>query len=121
MTDRNPILLLLAAGLLALAAPAHAQPAPRGHLVVVGGGGVPDVVLSRAIELAGGPSAPVVIFPQASELADTGDVAAEMWKKAGATNVRWMPLTDAAAARQAAAQQRGEQRHQRTSCGEWHH
>jgi len=101
MTARNPVILLLAAGLLALAAPAHAQPAPRGHLVVVGGGGVPDVILTRALELAGGPSAPIVIFPQASELADTGDVAAEMWKKAGATNVRWMPLTDAAAARQA--------------------
>ncbi|HSP91333.1 MAG TPA: cyanophycinase [Vicinamibacterales bacterium] len=106
MSSRNPIVVLLAAGLLAAvlvppAAPAHAQPAPRGHLVVVGGGGVPDLVLKRALELAGGPSAPLVIFPQASELADTGDVAAEMWKKAGATNVRWMPLTDAAAARQA--------------------
>ena len=106
MTGRNPIVVLLAAGLLAAgllapASPAHAQPAPKGHLVVVGGGGVPDVILKRALELAGGPSAPIVIFPQASELADTGDVAAEMWKNAGATNVRWMPLTDAAAARQA--------------------
>ena len=62
---------------------------------------MPDVVLKRAIELAGGPAAPIVVFPQASELADTGDVAVEMWKKAGATDVRWMPLTDAAAARQA--------------------
>ena len=101
MTGRNSIIALLAAGLLSLAAPAHAQPAPKGHLVVVGGGGVPDVILKRALELAGGPSASIVIFPQASELADTGDVAAEMWKKAGATSVRWMPLTDAAAARQA--------------------
>ncbi|MCK7524014.1 MAG: hypothetical protein MZV64_43500, partial [Ignavibacteriales bacterium] len=38
-------------------------------LVVVGGGGVPDVVLEGALELAGGPAAPIVIFPQASELA----------------------------------------------------
>ncbi len=82
-------------------AQAQAQPQPRGHLVVVGGGGVPDAILTRALELAGGPAAPIVVFPQASELADTGDVAVEMWKKAGATNVRWMPLTDAAAARQA--------------------
>jgi len=106
VSSRNPIVVLLAAGLLAAgllppAAPAHAQSHPKGHLVAVGGGGVPDVILTRALELAGGPSAPIVIFPQASELADTGDVAAEMWKKAGATNVRWMPLTDAAAARQA--------------------
>ena len=68
---------------------------------MVGGGGVPDAILTRALELAGGPAAPIVVFPQASELADTGDVAVEMWKKAGATNVRWQPLTDAAAARQA--------------------
>jgi cyanophycinase len=101
MRGRNPIILLLAAGLLAATSPTQAQPVPKGHLIVVGGGGVPDVVLARAIELAGGPAAPIVIFPQASELADTGDVAAEMWKKAGATDVRWMPLTDAAAARQA--------------------
>ncbi len=101
MTGRTSIILLLAAVLLAPAAPVPAQPAPKGHLVAVGGGGVPEVILKRALELAGGPSAPIVIFPQASELADTGDVAADMWKKAGATNVRWMPLTDAAAARQA--------------------
>ena len=94
-------LMLVAAAALATAAAAPAQPGPKGHLVVVGGGGVPDAVLMRALELAGGPAAPIVIFPQASELADTGDVAAEMWKKAGATNVRWLPLTDAAAARQA--------------------
>ncbi|MFO7695331.1 MAG: cyanophycinase [Vicinamibacterales bacterium] len=94
--------LVLAAALLTPAAPAPAQPAPRGHLVVVGGGGVPDVVLKRALDLAGGPAAAIVVFPQASELADTGEVAAEMWRKAGATNVRWMPLTDPAAARQAA-------------------
>ena len=88
---------------LALAASgARRSPQPKGHLVVVGGGGVPDVDPDDArIELAGGPAAPIVVFPQASELADTGDVAVEMWKKAGATNVRWLPLTDAAAARQA--------------------
>jgi cyanophycinase len=101
MRRRLALSLLAAACLAVMAGPAPAQPAPRGHLVVVGGGGVPDVILKRAIELAGGPAAPIVIFPQASELADTGDVAAEMWRKAGATSVRWLPLTDAAAARQA--------------------
>jgi cyanophycinase len=103
MTRRITMLAVLAAGILASGLPARAQarPGPKGHLVVVGGGGVPDVVLKRALDLAGGPSAPIVVFPQASELADTGDVAAKMWKNAGATQVRWMPLTDAAAARQA--------------------
>jgi cyanophycinase len=101
MRRRLALSLLAAACLALMAGPAPAQPAPRGHLVVVGGGGVPDVILKRAIELAGGPAAPIVIFPQASELADTGDVAVAMWKNAGATSVRWLPLSDAAAARQA--------------------
>jgi len=101
MTHRVARIVMVAAALLAPGTRSHAQPPPQGHLVVVGGGGVPDVVLARAIELAGGPGAPIVVFPQASELADTGDVAVEMWKKAGATNVKWLPLTDAAAARRA--------------------
>jgi cyanophycinase len=101
MSRRTALCGLLALGLLAATVTAAAQPAPKGHLVVVGGGGVPDVILKRAIELAGGPSAAIVVFPQASELADTGDVAVEMWKKAGATSVRWLPLTDPAVARQA--------------------
>ncbi len=79
-----------------VAAPARAgaEPPPRGHLVVVGGGGVPDDVLSRALALSGGSAAAVLVFPQASELADTGEVACEMWRKAGATDVRWLPVTD---------------------------
>jgi cyanophycinase len=100
MTRARTVLGAILTAALAMA-PAAAQPLPKGHLVVVGGGGVPDVILQRAIELAGGAAAPIVVFPQASELADTGDVAVDMWKKAGATNVRWLPLTDAAAARQA--------------------
>jgi len=101
MPRRPALILVLTAGLLAPGAPAAAQPPPKGHLVAVGGGGVPDVILKRAIDLAGGPAAPIVVFPQASELAETGDVAVEMWKQAGATNVRWLALTDAAAARKA--------------------
>jgi len=102
MRPRTAISLVAAAvAVLAAAAIAPAQPPAQGRLVAVGGGGVPDVILARAIELAGGPAAPIVVFPQASELADTGDVAVAMWKKAGATNVRWLPLTDAAAARKA--------------------
>ena len=101
MTRPTALCGLLALGFLPAPVTAAAQPAPKGHLVAVGGGGVPDSILKRAIELAGGPSAPIVIFPQASELADTGDVSVEMWKKAGATSVRWLPLADAAAARQA--------------------
>ena len=95
-------MLLFALALVACAAVSvSAQPAPKGHLVIVGGGGTPDVVQAKAIALAGGPAAKVVIFPQASELAETGDVNVDMWKKAGATDVRWIPLTDPKAAREA--------------------
>jgi len=93
--------LVLLALVVCAAGPASAQPAPRGHLVIVGGGGTPDVVLAKAIALAGGPAAKIVVFPQASELAETGDVNVAMWTKAGATDVRWIPLTDPAAARDA--------------------
>lgn len=108
MTRRHAFLTVLTVTIAAIAAvpatDARAQPTPKGHLVAVGGGGVPDVVLRRALELAGGPAARIVIFPQASELADTGDVAAEMWRKAGAANVVPMALTDPAAARAAVEQ-----------------
>ena len=93
--------VLLAMLVGAAVSPALAQPAPKGHLVIVGGGGTPDVVLAKAITLAGGPAAKIVIFPQASEVAETGDVNVEMWKKAGATDVRWILLTDPQAAREA--------------------
>jgi cyanophycinase len=97
----NPRTLALAmTALLCAGGASSAQPAPKGHLVIVGGGGTPDVVLARAIALAGGPAARIVVFPQASELAETGDVNVEMWKKAGATDVRWVPLTDPKAARE---------------------
>jgi len=65
MTRRITLSVALAAGLLALGAPARAQSPPKGHLIAVGGGGVPDAILKRALELAGGPSAPIVVFPQA--------------------------------------------------------
>jgi cyanophycinase len=74
------------------------EPAPRGHLVIVGGGGTPDAVLSRTLSLAGGQAARIVIFPQASELADTGEKNVEMWKKAGATNAVSIALSDPQAA-----------------------
>ena len=96
------VIAVLVAAVLSAPAVLNAAPAePKGHLVIVGGGGVPDIVLKRAIELAGGPAARIVIFPQAAELAETGDVNVEMWRKAGATNARWMALTDLPAARAA--------------------
>src|SRR5712671_7328661 len=45
---------------------------PKGWLLIVGGGGTTSNMYKRAIELGGGKDASVVIFPQASELPDTG-------------------------------------------------
>ncbi len=106
MADRIPagavtgfaLLALLAAG---AASPAPGQPAPKGHLVISGGGGMPDRIFARAIQLAGGPDAPVVVFPQASEEADTGDVVSDQWRKAGSKTVSPVSLTDLAAATRA--------------------
>ena len=93
--------LVLGVGLtLALSIPALAAE-PTGKLVVIGGGGVPDAVLKRTLEMAGGATAKIVVFPQASELAETGDVNVKMWKDIGATDVRWLPVTDLPAARKA--------------------
>jgi len=70
----------LLAGALAAAQPA---PAPKGTLVIVGGGDIPQEIVTRALALAGGASASVAVLPQASELADAGASAMAMWKGAG--------------------------------------
>lgn len=77
-------LTLLLAPVLVLAAPG---PKP-GHLVVVGGGGTTDAILDRALELAGGPGASVVVLPQASGREDRGVSSVEMWEERGAKAVR---------------------------------
>ena len=67
---------------LSLSSAASAQSA-TGHLLVVGGNGTTDDILRKAVTTAGGEAGMVVIFPQASELAETGRESAEMWTKAG--------------------------------------
>ena len=103
MTIRTLLLSRIAAAAaaftVAASSAASAQPVPKGRLVVAGGGGMPDRVFARAIQLAGGPAAPVVVLPQASEEADTGDVVSEQWRKAGAVTVTPLALTDLAAAK----------------------
>ncbi len=73
--------------------------AEEGTLVVVGGGGTPEVVVKKTMELAGGPDANVVILPQASSREDRGQSSATMFKEAGATRVSIVKLEDLAAAR----------------------
>jgi cyanophycinase len=87
------LILSVAAG-----AHAHGAPVPRGHLVVIGGGTIPDAVRARTLELAGGSKAIVVVLPQASELPETGPEAVDAWKKAGAAKAAALDVAAPAAA-----------------------
>jgi cyanophycinase len=83
---------------------AQSDPAPKGTLVIVGGGEIPPEVLARTVSLAGGPSASIAILPQASELADAGDTAIAMWKGAGVKKAVKVNVAERAAAVQAIAE-----------------
>ncbi len=58
---------------LAAVVAAGSEDETRGHLVLNGGGPKPAVVMQRFVDLAGGIDADFVVFPTASEEADTGD------------------------------------------------
>ena len=64
--------LPLVVAALWVAVPAAAQPGPRGHLLIIGGGDRPSSVMSTFARLAGGAAGRVLVFPQASELPDSG-------------------------------------------------
>ena len=60
---------------------ANSSRPPKGWLLIVGGGGTTPNMYKKAIELGGGEAdAKVVIFPQASELPDTGESSAAVWR-----------------------------------------
>ena len=66
----------------------------RGALVIVGGGGTTDQIVARALELAGGKNAVVVVLPQSSAVADAGDSSVKMWLDAGAKEAKKVAFTD---------------------------
>ncbi|HEX4440629.1 MAG TPA: cyanophycinase [Thermoanaerobaculia bacterium] len=98
------VLVLALAG-CASASHSPDRPSPRGSLVIVGGGPIPDAILERFVALAGGPGhARIVIFPMASSAADAGVELAGDFRKLGAEAERVVLTheqadTDAAAAR----------------------
>jgi len=64
---------------------AASGPGPKGRLLIVGGGPIPDEILDRFVALAGGPGrARIVIFPMASSSADAGVELAGDFRKRGA-------------------------------------
>src|SRR5271154_4531097 len=121
MISRNPLAVLAAAASLAALscagaapqtapiatrpAPSEAAAAPRGSLLIVGGGPIPDAILERFVSLAGGRGrARIVIYPMASEYPDAGLELADDFRKLGAEAERIVLTlehadTDAAARR----------------------
>ncbi|MEO8191520.1 MAG: cyanophycinase [Acidobacteriota bacterium] len=64
-------------------------PTVRGHLLIVGGGPLPPEVLSRFVELAGGPGrARIVVFPMSSSDPDAGIELTADFRKMGAAAER---------------------------------
>jgi cyanophycinase len=84
--------------------PGVAATGAAGHLVIVGGGGTPDAVIARAIELAGGSSARGVILAQASSRPEAGSESVAFWKEKGLVDVSSLDLADPAAARELIAE-----------------
>jgi len=70
------------------------QPNAAGHLVIVGGGPIPDAVDRRFLELAGGAGkARIIVLPMASESgAESGAEKAASFRKLGAADARSLQL-----------------------------
>lgn len=110
---RRPLRIALVAcafATLAFVAAASAfagTPAPKGHLVLIGGGEKPPEVMLKFVELAGGKDAPIVAIPTASsepdsaayyeklfrgELGCTNAVSLDIRKRADAQRADWATL-----------------------------
>jgi cyanophycinase len=76
--------------------------AARGHLLIVGGGPIPDAILQRFVALAGAGQARIVVLPMASEDPDAGSELTEDFRKLGASAER-IVLTHEQADTEAAA------------------
>ncbi len=73
----------LFAGALSSPALAASAAAPTGHLLVIGGNGTTPDIVEKALQAGGGSNGVVAVFPQASELPETGREAVATWKSAG--------------------------------------
>ncbi len=90
---RRPTLLVLIL-IASLAAPAICEAEkPKGNLIIIGGGGEPDEIWDRFIELAGGEQASIVILPTATESETSGPAYKEyLEKEYGCNNVEILDL-----------------------------
>lgn len=90
------LLLLLAAATLT-----GTESAPKGNLVLIGGGKRPAAVMSKFVALAGGPSARILVVPTASELKDTVEIYRKELAALGAKDVAGLDVRSRLDARQA--------------------
>jgi cyanophycinase len=68
---------------------------PLGHLIIVGGGPMPPNIAEKALLLAGGKGARIVIIPQASAwVGRAGARSLAMWQKAGARRATVLDLNN---------------------------
>jgi cyanophycinase len=83
--------------ILGFASPAEPTPGPiprpaarGGALVICGGGGTPDSIRARFLELAGGPGARIVVIPTAHQVADSpgADAILDPWRDLGPASIR---------------------------------
>ncbi|MED6334544.1 MAG: cyanophycinase [Planctomycetota bacterium] len=93
---------LICSAVVLSALPQPTGPAP-GAVVVIGGGGIPEAVYSRTLDLAGGVAARVVVLPQASAREDAGAESVARWRAAGARAVTLIDGADPTADRERVA------------------
>lgn len=91
-----PFALLLVCS-LAFTTPAPPEAEPKGVLVAVGGGGTTPEIIERALTLAGGKSAPLLIVLEASSEPDPAETI-KFWQDHGAANVQVLDVKDRVAA-----------------------
>jgi cyanophycinase len=71
---------------------------PPGHLVIAGGGDTLPEIAEKALLLAGGKNAHVLIVPQASSMPNAGELSALVWRASGAERVSVLHAEDRAEA-----------------------
>jgi cyanophycinase len=65
--------------------------APKGHLVIIGGGDKTEYIMQKIVDLAGGPDAKIIIIPNASsEPEESAKYNVEEFKNFGCTNVDYI-------------------------------
>lgn len=89
---RRPALAVVLALLAASAAAGADATAGSGHLLLNGGGGEDSSYWPKFFALAGGPEAPIVVLPTASERPEAGQEYVDEIAALGFRSASWLPL-----------------------------